>query len=114
MNRQEYKAKLIALYNKPPGPNKENQKFKRGFRIKVTENLPDSMSHFEKGFEGIVKYTHAQQFGGENIDSYSILQLNKAGKPINSISWYKENQLTLINENIKEGLALIEEYKRGR
>lgn len=93
--------------------NRPNQKFPRGARVKVSDNMPSYMSHFPKGFEAIVEYTYGQkfpQFDKNDIDNYCLIVLDENGKPVNSIAWYHESQLTLINNNINEGLKIIESY----
>lgn len=90
-----------------------NQKYPRGTRVRVAEDLGPSMSHFEgKGEEAIVEYTYAQEYGWmggtKDYTSYSLVLLNEMGLPYNSVSWYEEHQLTLIGIDIPEGLAIIE------
>ena len=91
--------------------SKPSQKFKRGSRIKVDDEMPSHMSHFPAGFEAIVEYTYAQRYGGSNVDGYCLIVLDKNGKPINVTAWYEENQLTLISDDIKTGLGIIESYR---
>jgi hypothetical protein len=95
----------------PSKCDQPGQKFPRGARVKVTDEMPSSMAHFQKGFEGIVEYTYAQKYNGDNVDSYSLIVLADGGKPVNSISWYKECQLTLISDDVEAGEQIIEEYK---
>ena len=113
MNREEYAAASMALYNRPAGRDHPKQKFPRGARIHVNKEMPPSMRHFESDFDGIVEYTYAQKYGGNNVDSYCIVVLDKKGRPIDSISWYHEHQLTLISDDIAAGLAIIEAYRLG-
>jgi hypothetical protein len=89
------------------------QKFLRGTRIKVDDAMPPSMTHFEKGFIGIVDHTYSQAYGGNDIKSYCIVQLNKDGQPINKIAWYQEDQLTLISDDLKAGEEILESYNIG-
>ena len=113
----EYNQRLAiakAMYAKPPGDDLPNQKFPRGTRVKVADEMPPHMSHFESGFEGIVEYTYGQKYGGDDINSYSLIVLNKEGQPINSIAWYYVSQLTLIDSNIQKGLEIINSYKLKR
>lgn len=110
MEYKERYATAMALYNQPVGPDLPNQKFKRGSRIKVDDKMPSWMSHFDCGFEGIVEYTYAQKFGGNNIDSYSLIVLDKNNNPINTGAWYHEDQLTLIDDDIEPGLKIIGSY----
>ena len=106
-------AQAQALYAKPAGKELEGQKFPRGARVKVTDEMPSYMSHFECGFEAIVEYTHGQKYDSSDIKNYSLIQLNENGEPINSISWYEEGQLTLLSDNTGEGKRLIEGYRWG-
>ena len=91
------------------------QKFPRGTFVRVAKNLPPYMNHFEKDFIGVVEHTYGQKYGGgrNNYKEYCILMLNKQNKPINSISWYEEDQLTRVNTNTQHGKDLIEEYYYG-
>lgn len=113
MNRAEYTAAIQELNERPPGADRPNQKFKRGSRVHVCENMPSYMRHFESDFDAIVDHTYAQQFGGSDIDSYNLIMLDDDGTPINSLAWYREDQLTLISDDIKAGLEIIELYRYG-
>lgn len=88
------------------------QKFSRGVRIKVCKEMPEIMLHFHSDFEAIVEGTYAELYGGDNIKEYSLIMLNEVGEPINAVAWYWKSQLTLINDNIEEGLKIIENYKK--
>ena len=108
----DYKQRLAdakTMYARPVKANLPNQKFKRGQRVKVADEMPEYMSHFPKGFEAIVEYTYGQKYDGEDYDNYSLIVLEK-GKPINSIAWYYESQLTLLNKDCKVGLKIIKDY----
>jgi len=113
MDRVAYIAALRKLNAKPAGKDLPTQKFKRGSRIHVTPSMPKSMAHFQCDFDGIVRYTYAQKFGGDNVDSYSLIVLNDSGQPVYTTSWYHEDQLTLVNDDIAAGLAIIESYRCG-
>ena len=89
------------------------QKFKRGSRVRIRDKMPDYMSHFDCDCEAIVVYTYAQAYGGDDIDSYSLLLLKEDGEPYNLVCWYEEYQLTLIDGDIVKGLAILEKYKYG-
>lgn len=71
------------------------------------------MAHFDSDFNAIVEYTYAQKYGGDDINSYSLIQLDENDNPINSISWYEENQLTLISDDLAKGKEIIERYEFG-
>ena len=107
-------AQAKAYSSMPPKCDQPGQKFARGCRVKVDDEMPRFMSHFKKGFEGIVEYTYAQKYHSDDIKSYSLVVLDDNEKPINSISWYYESQLTLLSGDTKEGKRIIEEYKEGK
>jgi len=72
--------------------------------------MPSSMSHFPKGFYGVVEYTYGQKFGGSGVDDYSLIILDD-NTPVNSCAWYRENQLTLVEEDTRLGLKLIKIWR---
>ncbi len=86
------------------------QKFARGSEVFICKEMPISMSHFPSGFNAIVEYTYKQRYGGDNIDSYSIIVLDENKEPTNAIAWYYENQLTLISDDVARGKEIIEKY----
>jgi hypothetical protein len=88
------------------------QKFPQGTRVYVSNYMPDCMSHFERDFIGIVEYTYAQEYGGENFDSYSIIQLDNNNHPINSTSWYYTCLLTLHPlSDCRKGKKIISKWR---
>jgi len=89
------------------------QKFPRGSRVKVDDEMPSMMSHFECGFEAIIQYSDLEEYGYKPnpVIDYSLMQLDGSGKGINLIAWYGEDQLTLVDDNIAKGLQLLEDYK---
>jgi hypothetical protein len=80
------------------------QKFKRGDHIKIADDLGKSMAHFQSGVEGIVIGSYADKYGGKTIDSYTI-HIKGHGQ----VSWYYENQLTLIK---KGRIDLLEVWEK--
>ena len=105
-------AEAKAYSSMPPKCDQPGQKFGRGCRVKVDDKMPRCMSHFEKGFEGIVAYTYAQKYFGDDIGSYCLVVLDDNRKPINSISWYDESQLTILSDDTADGKRIIEEYEK--
>lgn len=91
------------------------QKYERGQRVKVADEMPPSMSHFERGFEAIIDHSYTDAYGRmgqERRDRmYSVVELNKSGKPVNQIAWYYEDQLTLLDANRAPGEAILREWK---
>ena len=96
------------------------QKFKRGSIVKVYEVLEESMSHFESDFIGVVEYSYMQKYGpgtfnddDDSPNEYRLIVLDNDGKAVNSISWYYDYQLALVNDDIALGLSIIEQYRFG-
>ncbi len=90
------------------------QKFRKLTFVHVQKEMPPSMQHFESDFDAIVEGTYSQLYGGTNVDSYSLYQLEK-GKIVNKISWYYENQLTALEkQNNLKAETLIEAYNFKR
>jgi len=86
------------------------QKFKPYSFVHVCKEMPEYMSHFDSDFDAIVEGTYSQLYGGTDIDDYSIYQI-KDGKIVNRISWYHENQLTLLPEqDYDKALEMAEAY----
>ena len=86
------------------------QKFRKLTFVKVDDEMPEIMSHFDKGFIGIVDGTYSQLYGGDNIKSYGLYKV-EGDKIVNRISWYYENQLTELKEQDKEKAEdMIEAY----
>jgi hypothetical protein len=90
---------------------KKNQEFVRGQRVKIADNLVSSMSHFPSGLEAIVVGSYKDQYPEEWSSSshkeYTLLILSE--DPY-TISWYNENQLTLIDGNVEAGYMLLGKY----
>ena len=110
MNRSKYKSEVEKLNAQEPGPDLPNQKFPRGCKVRVGDDLGEFMSHFPSGFDAIVEFSYAQKFRGNNVDSYSLIVLED-GVPVNSIAWYYENQLTLIDSDTEAGKAIIDKWE---
>ena len=87
------------------------QKFRKLSRVRVCDEMPDHMSHFDSGFEAIVEGTYSQLYGGGNIRDYSLYKIDSEGKICNNISWYVESQLTETpNQCSREAEDMIESY----
>jgi len=71
------------------------QKFFKGDLVQVGE-MPLSMSHFDGNCKAIVIATYTEQHGRtQNSDKdYTLFILKQGGR--GEVSWYHENQLTLI------------------
>ena len=74
-------------------PEPEGQKFPNGSRVRISDDLGPSMSHFKSGANATVCYTYAHAYGGADVKSYT-LDIDDYG----SSAWYHEHQLTAINE----------------
>ena len=86
------------------------QKFIKLTFVKVDDEMPEMMSHFDKGFIGIVDGTYSQLYGGNDINSYGLYKVED-GKIVNRISWYYESQLTELEEQDRgKAEDMIEAY----
>lgn len=95
-------AGMQRVANDPPPAG---QKYAPGARVRIADDLGLAMRHFPKGRMATVLYTYAHAFGGDDVTSY-CLDVDGVGKT----SWYKEDQLTLVdppefpsNVSIREG-----------
>lgn len=92
------------------------QKFKRGSRVRIADKMPSSMSHFHCGVEAIVEYTPGQkskrdrQYQRDDFSNYSLLLFDKEGGIFGTVSWYPESVLTLVSDDTREGLNILEQY----
>lgn len=86
---------------------KKEQKFKRGNLVHIAKDLGSMMSHFDNDKDAIIVGSYADQYGGSNTESYTVMFVETGGE----CSWYEEHQLTLIDEG---GEHLFEEAKKNR
>lgn len=86
------------------------QKFRKFTFVKVSDDMPKNISHFDAGFIGIVNGTYSQIYGGKDVSSYSLYKV-MSGKIVNCISWYKESQLAeLPDQDREKAEQMIEDY----
>lgn len=111
MDRVAYRAAIEELNSQPIGEDLPSQKFKRGSKVHICKDLPEEMDHFPNDFDAIVDYTYAQKFGGDDTESYCVAGLNDKGVVVDHISWYREDQLTLISDDLEAGIKLIAQYE---
>ena len=87
------------------------QKFRKLSFVHVCKEMPPWMSHFPSDFDAIVNGTYSQIYSGEDIDSYSLFELED-GIIVNSHAWYHEEQLTLLKDQDRDKAEeLIENFK---
>ncbi len=77
------------------------QKFKRGTKVLIAEDLGPAMSHFSgRGGYAFVQYTYKQRYphfaDEDDHKQYSLYILDSQGKIRNTSSWYNEDQLTKV------------------
>lgn len=77
-------------------PPPEGQKFKPGTFVRIATDLGPSMKHFKKDTFAKVEHTYSHAFGGSDVWSYCLLV--KHDEEWHSVAWYKEDQLTQIND----------------
>ncbi len=80
-----------GLKNVEETPEPSGQKFPNGSRVRIADDLGQSMSHFESGKDATICYTYAHAYGGDNCKIY-CLDIDGVGE----VSWYNESQLTAI------------------
>jgi len=115
MNYQEKLANAKSIYQR--GLLKvaselmpEEQKFPPESFVKIADDLRSSMNHFTKGVYAQVKYTYAHAYGGNDIDSYSLL-VRHSKDDWSSSAWYGEHQLIAVTDE-KIILELQEEIEK--
>jgi len=85
------------------------QKFNKGDKVKVADDLGPHMSHFQGGMEAIVIGSYKDKYGGSDIHSYTI-HIQGRGE----ISWYHEHQMELIEKSCYEELNEWEDYLKNK
>ncbi len=70
------------------------QKFKRYQFVNVDKEDATHRSH-KGGFAGIISGTYSDEYGGKNINSYTIYKIGDKGQVVDCCSWYEEWQLRL-------------------
>jgi hypothetical protein len=68
------------------------QQFFFGDLVHITKDLPQSMRHFECDQPAIVLYSYAEQFGGNDVENFSVFLIESQDE----VSWYHPENLTLI------------------
>lgn len=72
------------------------QKFVRGDRVRIADDLGPMMSHFTSGKDATVLHSYNDNHGCNNYKDYA-LKIDGKGYS----AWYHEDQLTLINNKGK-------------
>lgn len=72
----------------------EEQKFKKGDLVHIAKDLGQGMGHFESDCDVIVAYSYKEQYGHGSPNSYGLFFRGQG-----TVSWYYDNQLTLIEAN---------------
>lgn len=105
MNQSTRKQMAGIADSLPIQDDLPNQKFLRGQRVKVSKSAPN----IYKDCEAIVEYSYSQKYSvksgfgtKENAKSYCLLIIEDK-KPINSVSWYEEEDLALVDKDVKKG-----------
>lgn len=94
----------------------EEQKFKRGnvcellyghflYSFSDGESIAQDLSPEDIGQKVIIEHSYAEEYGGDNTDSYSVIFMETG----NSVAWKDEKQLKFIEEG---GEHLFEEAKK--
>ena len=86
------------------------QKFVRGDKVRVKDDLGFTHSHFRSGFDAIILGSYADQFGGDNTNSYTILSCDTG----TSISWYYDEHLEFVEHVGEQEITRIDEEAKKR
>lgn len=78
-----------------PAPPK--QKYPKGSFVYISKASGPAMRHFQSDTIARVEYTYAHAYGGDNVDSYSLLVRYPDGK-WSRVAWYREEQLELVTD----------------
>ena len=89
------------------------QKFFRGHRVKIADELPWSMSHFPgAGKEAIVDHSASDRHlgaRGRRLEEYGLLVKTDTGWTYSA--WYDEEHLTLVDSDRDAGEQILQDYK---
>lgn len=88
---------------------RNKQKFKRGDLVYIAADLGPAMTHFTADTNAIVIGSYKDQYGGDNIDSYTVMFYDG-----NECSWYYENQLTFLKYVGEDEIIRIKEEEEIR
>lgn len=78
-------------------------KYKHGDMVRVADDLGDTMSHFESGVDAIILGSYQDLCGGSMKHHHREYSIYIRGK--GSVSWYKEDQLELIERGCGDVLV---------
>ena len=84
----------------------KKQKFQKGDYVRVAKDLGPCMTHFKKDCDAVVIGSYADQYSGDDIESYTIYIEGH-----DEISWYHEWQLTLKEKN---RLDILSKWKKEK
>jgi hypothetical protein len=82
----------------------KKQKFVRGDVVQIADDLGPTMSHFRGDTQAVVMGSYKDQYGGDNVDSYSVMFLDNG----QTCSWYHTHQMTLLRHIGERGIKEIE------
>lgn len=86
------------------------QKFKRGDVVHIASDLGPCMSHFDADKDAIVMGSYRDQYGGSDVDSYTVMFCDTGGE----CSWYHTHQLTLLRHGGEEEIARVKAEREAR
>ena len=90
----------------------KTQKFFRGHRVKIADEMPRYMSHFECGIEAIIDHSYDDIYSGTSDSvKYAVLLLMPDGSK-RSVAWYDQDLLTLVSDGRDAGEAILQSYKK--
>jgi hypothetical protein len=86
------------------------QKFFRGQRVRIADQFPVEMHHFEgRKCDAIIDHSYSDVYGCGNYSDYGLIILPKRGNPYYS-AWYPERLLTLVSDDRVAGEKIIQQH----
>lgn len=77
------------------------QRLQKGDLVRVADNLGPMMRFHESGVDALVVASYAEQFGGNDTETYTLFIKNRG-----RVSWYYGHQLTLVERGRIDMLEL--------
>lgn len=92
------------------GEDMKKQKFFRGQRVRIADDLGVAMSHFPSGRDAIVVGSYSDLYHGSmsHRDHEYSLMLQEDDGTINTSSWYHEAQLAFVDKDREKGEKLLQ------
>jgi len=88
----------------------DDQKFQRGDVVRITADLGDSMRHFRSDAEAVVVGSYADQYGGHDRSSYTVMFTDDGS----TCSWYYESQMGIVRRGGESEIQKLTAEREAR